>query len=29
VPAPWPELEEDEVSGLTERYASPEWLEQR
>jgi lipoyl(octanoyl) transferase len=29
VPVPWPELNEDEVSGLTERYASPEWLEQR
>jgi lipoate-protein ligase A len=28
-PAPWPELNEDEVSGLTERYASSEWLEQR
>jgi lipoate-protein ligase A len=29
VPVPWPDLNEDEVSGLTERYASPEWLEQR
>jgi lipoate-protein ligase A len=29
VPVPWPELNEDEVSGLTERYSSPEWLEQR
>jgi lipoate-protein ligase A len=29
VPVPWPELNEEEVSGLTERYASPEWLEQR
>lgn len=28
-PAPWPDLNEDEVAGLTERYASPEWLEQR
>jgi lipoate-protein ligase A len=28
-PVPWPELNEDEVSGLTEKYASPEWLEQR
>lgn len=28
-PAPWPELNEDEVGGLTERYGSPEWLEQR
>lgn len=24
-PTPWPELDEDEVSGLTEQYASPEW----
>lgn len=23
---PWPELNEDEVSALTEQYASPEWL---
>jgi lipoate-protein ligase A len=29
VPVPWPELNEDEVSGLTEKYSSPEWLEQR
>jgi lipoate-protein ligase A len=29
VPVPWPDLNEDEVSGLTERYSSPEWLEQR
>lgn len=28
-PVPWPELNEDEVSGLTEQYASPEWLEYR
>ena len=27
--APWPELNEDEVSGLIEQYASPEWLEAR
>ena len=26
---PWPELSEDEVSGLTERYGSAEWNEQR
>ena len=26
---PWPELADDEVSGLAERYASPEWLESR
>jgi lipoate-protein ligase A len=28
-PRPWPELEDDEVSGLTERYRSPEWIEAR
>ena len=28
-PTPWPEFNEDEVEGLTERYASPEWNEQR
>lgn len=28
-PTPWPEFNEDEVSGLTEQYASPEWNEQR
>jgi lipoate-protein ligase A len=26
---PWPELNEDEVSGLTEQYSSPEWLAYR
>jgi len=26
---PWPEFNEDEVSGLTEQYASAEWLEFR
>lgn len=26
---PWPELNEDEVSALTEQYASPEWQENR
>lgn len=26
---PWPEFEENEVSGLTEQYSSPEWLEGR
>jgi len=26
---PWPELDESEVEGLTERYASPEWMESR
>jgi lipoate-protein ligase A len=26
---PWPELNEDEVAGLTEQYSSPEWLEYR
>jgi lipoate-protein ligase A len=28
-PAPWPEFNEDEVSGLTEQYASPEWIGHR
>ncbi|MDB6127143.1 MAG: biotin/lipoate protein ligase, partial [Verrucomicrobia bacterium] len=28
-PTPWPDLNEDEVSGLTEKYSSPEWLEFR
>jgi lipoate-protein ligase A len=28
-PTPWPDLNEDEVIGLTEQYASPEWLEYR
>ena len=26
---PWPDLNEDEVSGLTEQYSSPEWIEAR
>jgi lipoate-protein ligase A len=26
---PWPELNEDEVSGLIEQYSSPEWVEYR
>ena len=26
---PWPEFQEDEVSGLTENYSSPDWLELR
>jgi len=26
---PWPDFNEDEVTGLTEQYASPEWLEYR
>ena len=26
---PWPEFNEDEVSGLTEQYSSPEWIEHR
>ena len=26
---PWPELNEDEVAGLTEQYSSPEWMEYR
>jgi lipoate-protein ligase A len=28
-PVPWPDLNEDEVAGLIEKYASPEWLEYR
>lgn len=28
-PVPWPELNEEEVSGLTEQYSAPEWLEYR
>jgi lipoate-protein ligase A len=28
-PTPWPELNEDEVSGLIEQYSSPEWMEYR
>jgi lipoate-protein ligase A len=28
-PSPWPELDDDEVSALTEQYASPEWREHR
>jgi lipoate-protein ligase A len=27
--APWPELNEDELSGLAEQYSSPEWIEYR
>ena len=26
---PWPELNEEEVAGLTEQYAAPEWIEAR
>jgi lipoate-protein ligase A len=26
---PWPELNEDELSGLTEQYSAPEWVEHR
>jgi len=29
VPTPWPELNEDEVSGLVEQYSGPEWMENR
>ena len=25
-PTPWPELNEDELSALTEQYSSPEWM---
>jgi lipoate-protein ligase A len=28
-PTPWPELNEDEVTGLIEQYSSPEWMEYR
>ena len=28
-PVPWPELNEDEVIGLTEQYSSAEWLDYR
>jgi len=28
-PTPWPDFNEDEISGLTEQYASPEWIEHR
>ena len=27
--APWPELNEDELAGLTEQYSSPEWIDYR
>ena len=26
---PWPEFNEDELSGLVEKYSSPEWMEFR
>lgn len=26
---PWPEFNEEELNGLVEQYASPEWIEQR
>jgi lipoyl(octanoyl) transferase len=26
---PWPDFNEDELSGLTEQYSSPEWIEYR
>ncbi len=28
-PKPWPDLDEDEVNGLTEKYSTPEWNEFR
>ena len=28
-PVPWPEFNEDEVSGLIEQYSAPEWMEGR
>jgi lipoate-protein ligase A len=27
--APWPDLNEDELTGLTEQYSSPEWIDYR
>ncbi len=27
--APWPELDEEELAGLTEQYGSPEWVDYR
>ena len=29
VETPWPDLIEDEVSGLIEQYSAPEWIEYR
>jgi lipoate-protein ligase A len=29
VPTPWPELNEEEVGGLVEKYSSVEWMENR
>lgn len=29
VETPWPDLNEDEVSGLVEQYSAPEWMEHR
>jgi len=26
---PWPDFDEDEISGLTDQYSSPEWIESR
>jgi lipoate-protein ligase A len=26
---PWPDLHEDEVTGLIEQYSAPEWIEYR
>lgn len=28
-PTPWPDLDEDELSGLTEQYSTPEWIAYR
>jgi lipoate-protein ligase A len=28
-PAPWPELNDDELNGLIEQYSAPEWIESR
>ena len=29
VHVPWPEFDDDEVAGLSEQYATPEWIEKR
>ena len=29
VPTPWPDLNEEEIAGLVEKYSSTEWMEHR
>ena len=29
VETPWPDLNEEEVSGLIEQYSDPQWIEYR